>query len=54
MNFKGKYENLECELCKKEEESQEHIIMRCNKLVKGEIVQEYEEEKKYKEVFKIS
>ena len=26
INFRGKYENLECEVCNEVEESQEHII----------------------------
>ena len=30
-NFKGKYENLICEICKKENESQLHIIQ-CEEL----------------------
>ena len=25
LNYRGKYENLECRVCKKEEESQKHL-----------------------------
>ena len=33
INFRGKYEELECELCKEEDESQEHIL-KCKEILK--------------------
>ena len=39
-NFKGKYEKLECEICKEEKETQLHIL-NC-KILSKEIVPEYE------------
>ena len=33
VNFKGKYENLECQGCKIEEESQKHLF-ECNEIMK--------------------
>ena len=46
VNFKGKYENLECQGCKIEEESQKHVfecieIMKKRKKIKKD--QEFEE-----------
>ena len=34
MNYKGSFENLECEVCKEEQESQKHIIEECKKILK--------------------
>ena len=48
-NFKGKYENFECEICKDEYETQQHII-ECKEINKNR-----KEEKilpKYKELYK--
>ena len=48
-NFKGKYENFECEICKIEDETQQHII-ECKEINKNR-----KEEKilpKYEELFK--
>ena len=33
INYRGKYENLECDLCNEEEESQEHIL-KCKEIMK--------------------
>ena len=33
INFRGKYENLECDICKKQEESQKHIL-ECSEIMK--------------------
>ena len=33
INFRGKYENLECEVCKEVEESQKHIL-ECREIMK--------------------
>ena len=33
-NYKGKYETYECDLCKEEEETQEHLL-KCRKLNKN-------------------
>ena len=34
MNYKGSFENLECEVCKEDKESQKHIIQECKKIIK--------------------
>ena len=46
-NFKGKYENIECELCK-EEENQEHI-MTCKELNKNEKIEKIPD---FEEIYK--
>ena len=33
LNFRGKYENLECRVCKSNEESQKHVY-ECNEIMK--------------------
>ena len=33
LNFRGKYENLDCEVCKEVEESQKHIL-ECREITK--------------------
>ena len=45
MNFRGKYDNLECRACGLEEETQKHIII-CEQLNRKE-----EEETKYEQIF---
>ena len=34
-NYRGKYDNIECDLCNEEEESQEHIL-KCKEIMKNE------------------
>ena len=46
LNYKGKYETYECQVCKKEDESQEHIIIKCTSLNKSK-----EEIMKYEDIF---
>ena len=46
LNYKGKYETYECQVCKKEDESQEHIIIKCEKLNRSK-----EEMMKYEDIF---
>ena len=46
LNYKGKYETYECQVCKKEDESQEHIIVKCKSLNKSK-----EEMIKYEDIF---
>ena len=48
-NFKAKYESFECEVCKKEEETQKHII-ECSEINKGK--KEYEKLPDYEELYK--
>ena len=48
-NFKAKYASFECEVCKKEEETQKHVI-ECTEINKGK--QEYETLPDYEELFK--
>ena len=48
-NFKAKYESFECEVCKKEEETQKHVI-ECTEINKGK--QENETLPDYEELFK--
>ena len=45
LNSKGKYETYECQVCEKEDESQEHIVIKCESL------NESMEEKKYESIF---
>ena len=49
MNFKGKYENLECDICQNEYETQIHLI-ECNEINKGK--KEYEKPPDYEEMLK--
>ena len=49
-NYKGKYENLECKICEKGEELQQHII-ECIKLNKNKS-EESENMPKYEEIYK--
>ena len=48
-NFKAKYESFECDVCKKEEETQKHVI-ECTEINKGK--QENETLPDYEELFK--
>ena len=41
-NLKGKYESFECRACKKENESQEHVVNKCKILNQKEEKVEYE------------
>ena len=45
-NFKGKFDTLECDGCKMEEETQQHIILNCKILN-----EEYESDMKYEDLF---
>ena len=45
-NFKGKFDNLECDGCKMEDETQQHIILNCNILS-----EKYEGDIKYEDIF---
>ena len=49
MNFKGKYENLDCDICNEENETQIHLI-ECKEINKNE--REYEKPPEYEELFK--
>ena len=49
MNFKGRYENLECDICKNENETQIHLI-ECNEVNKYK--KEYEKPPEYEEIQK--
>ena len=49
MNFKGRYENLECDICKNEYETQTHLI-ECNEINKHK--KEYEKPPEYEEIQK--
>ena len=45
-NFKGKFDNLECDGCKMEDESQQHIILNCKILS-----EKHEGDMKYEDIF---
>ena len=51
MNYKGSFENLECEVCKEEQESQKHIIQECKKMlkIKGNSAKDIDYEKIFSE-----
>ena len=51
INFKGKYENLECDICKNENETQIHLI-ECNEINKGK--KEYGKPPDYEEMLETS
>ena len=52
INFRGKYENLECDICKKQEESQKHIL-ECSEIMKEDGFKKVEYEQIFEEDTKL-
>ena len=52
INFRGKYENLECDICKKQEESQKHIL-ECSEIMKEDGFKKVEYEQIFEEDAKL-
>ena len=50
-NFKGKYDNLECNICEKEEEQSQKHIIECMELNKNKS-EEFEKMPRYEEIYK--
>ena len=48
LNFRGKYENLDCEVCKEVEESQKHIL-ECREITK--MKKDIEKPPEYENIF---